>query len=49
MDNKNMSTRWAHFDTERFVEAAIKGPGDRELIQEAKDLMEATIASRDEE
>jgi hypothetical protein len=49
MGNKTLSNRWAEMDVEALVEAAVDGNGDPEMIQEAKELMETTIASRDEE
>lgn len=44
--DEDLSKRWEEFDIERFVEAVFKG-GDREIAEEAKDLMEKTIEARD--
>jgi len=44
--DENLSKRWEEFDIKRFAEAVFKG-GDREIAEEAKDLMEKTIEARD--
>lgn len=46
MEKENLNERWEHFDTEALVKAAIDGGGDKNLIDEAKVLIEDTIEAR---
>jgi hypothetical protein len=43
---KSLTDRWADFNIEEIVKAAITGKGDPIVIKEAKKLMEETIKAR---
>lgn len=49
MNKEKLSKRWEEFDTDKLVDAAINGNGDKDLIAEANNLMKETQDARESE